>query len=124
MCTLHVMECKGSFFVIKFEEAQRNDPNQYPEQKKIKILPKRVNNLFKFSAQDSDLEYGIWQRKISQVSSDSKPPLVVAALDLIRFWVLLIYLPQKPNTHSCMFRTCCPAVWPILNMTLPRSRFQ
>ena len=34
MCTLHVMESKRSFFVIKIEEAQRNDPNQYPEQKK------------------------------------------------------------------------------------------
>jgi hypothetical protein len=30
---------------------------------------------FKFSAQDSDLEYLFWQRKNSQVSSDLKPPL-------------------------------------------------
>jgi hypothetical protein len=37
---------------------------------------------FKFSAQDSDLEYLIWQRKNSPVSSDLKPPLVV---DLTKF---------------------------------------
>ena len=30
---------------------------------------------FKFSAQDSDLEYLFWQRKNSPVSSDLKPPL-------------------------------------------------
>ena len=29
---------------------------------------------FKFSAQDSDLEYLFWQRKNSPVSSDLKPP--------------------------------------------------
>ena len=32
---------------------------------------------FKFSAQNSDLEYLCWQRKNSQVSSDLKPPLDV-----------------------------------------------
>ena len=31
---------------------------------------------FKFSAQDSDMEYSFWQWKTSQVSSDLKPPLV------------------------------------------------
>ena len=30
---------------------------------------------FKFSAQDSDVEYLCWQRKNSPVSSDLKPPL-------------------------------------------------
>ena len=30
---------------------------------------------FKFSAQDSDLEYLFWQCKNSPVSSDLKPPL-------------------------------------------------
>jgi hypothetical protein len=42
-----------------------NIPNHYPE---------AVNNLFKFSAQDSDLEYLFWRRKNSPVSSDLKPP--------------------------------------------------
>ena len=41
----------------------------------LNFPPKTVNNLFKFSAQDSDLEYLIWQRKNAPVSSDLKPPL-------------------------------------------------
>ena len=39
-------------------------------------LPKSVNNLFKFSDQDSDLEYLFWRSKNPPVSSDLKPPLV------------------------------------------------
>ena len=39
-------------------------------------MPKTVNNLFKFSAQDSDLEYSRWRRQIFLVSLDLKPPLV------------------------------------------------
>ena len=39
----------------------------------LNFPPKTVNNLFKFSAQDSDLEYLCWN---SPVSSDLKPPLV------------------------------------------------
>jgi hypothetical protein len=31
---------------------------------------------FKFSAQDSDLEYLFWQQKNSPVSSELKPPLI------------------------------------------------
>ena len=42
----------------------------------LNFLPKTVNNLFKFFAHDSDLEYLIWQRKNSSVSSDLKPSLV------------------------------------------------
>ena len=45
-----------------------NIPNHYRE-------PKSVNNLFKFSAQDSDLEYLFWRCKNPPVSSDLKPPL-------------------------------------------------
>jgi hypothetical protein len=41
----------------------------------LNFPPKTVNNLFKFSAQDSDLEYLCWQWKNSPVSSDLKPPL-------------------------------------------------
>ena len=37
---------------------------------------------FKFSAQDSDLEYLVWQRKNSSVSSDLKPPLVCTLREL------------------------------------------
>ena len=38
--------------------------------------------LFKFSAQDSDLEHLFWQQKSSPVSSGLKPPLVVG-IDLV-----------------------------------------
>ena len=41
----------------------------------LNFPPKTVDNLFKFSAQDSDLEYLCWRRKIFPVSSDLKPPL-------------------------------------------------
>ena len=41
----------------------------------LNFPPKTVNNLFKFSAQDSDLEYLCWQWKNSPVSSDLKPPV-------------------------------------------------
>ena len=61
MCTLHVMESKRSFFVIKIEEAQRNDPNQYPEQKKkVKFPPKTVNNHFYKRTKISTLETTIF----------------------------------------------------------------
>ena len=42
----------------------------------LNFPPKTVNKLFKFSTQDSDLEYLSWQCKKSPVSSDFKPPLV------------------------------------------------
>ena len=38
----------------------------------VNVMPKTVNNSFKFSAQDSDLEYLFWQWKNSPVSSDFK----------------------------------------------------
>ena len=41
----------------------------------LNFLPKSVNNLFKFSAQDSDLENLFWRSKSPPVSSDLKPPL-------------------------------------------------
>ena len=36
---------------------------------------------FKFSAQDSDLEYLFWQCKNPPVSSEIKPPIVIALLN-------------------------------------------
>ena len=41
----------------------------------LNFQPKTVNNLFKFSAQDSDLEYLFWRSKNSPVSSNLKLPL-------------------------------------------------
>ena len=43
----------------------------------LKKLFTVLGRKFKFSAQDSDLEYLFWQRKTSSVSSDLKPPLEV-----------------------------------------------
>ena len=40
----------------------------------LNFPPKSVKNLFKFSAQDSDLEYLFWQCKKPTASSDIKPP--------------------------------------------------
>ena len=41
----------------------------------LNFWPKTVNNLFKFPAQDSYLEYLSWRSKNYPVSSDLKPPL-------------------------------------------------
>ena len=41
----------------------------------LNFPPKSLNNLFKFSAQNSDLEYLFWRTKNPPVSSDLKPPL-------------------------------------------------
>ena len=46
-----------------------NIPNHYPDLE-------TVNNLFKFQAQDNDLEYLFWQCKKPPVSSEIKPPSV------------------------------------------------
>ena len=50
----------------------------------LNFPPKTVNNLFKFSAQDSDLKYLSWQRKNSPVSSDLNPPLVQIFFDRVQ----------------------------------------
>ena len=50
----------------------------------LNFSPKTVNNLFKFSAQDSDLEYFFWQGKKSSVSSDLKTPLQVILFEINR----------------------------------------
>ena len=42
----------------------------------LNFPPKSLNNLFKFSAQNSDLEYLFWRTKNPPISSDLKPPLV------------------------------------------------
>ena len=51
------------------------------------LLNENLNKLFtvlgrkfKFSAEDSDLEYLWWQCKISSISSDIKPPLEITIL--------------------------------------------
>ena len=49
--------------------------------------PKTVNNLFKFSAKGSDLEYLIWQHKNSPASSDLKPPL-----SSVQIWGILFLI--------------------------------
>ena len=70
--------CKGGF---KSEETGEffSCQNKYCKSlswaENLNFLPKTVNNLFKLSAQDSDLEYLFWQRKNSSASSDLKPPL-------------------------------------------------
>ena len=58
-----------------FYISNNNIPIHYPEQKSLNYPPKTVNNLFKFSAQDSELEYSCWRHKNFPASSDLKPPL-------------------------------------------------
>ena len=58
-----------------FSTANINIPNHYSRLENLNFPPQTVSNLFKFSAQDSDLEYLCWQWKNSPVSPDLKPPL-------------------------------------------------
>ena len=43
----------------------------------LNLLPKTVNKIFKFSTQDSDLEYLSWQCKKYPVSSNFKSRLAI-----------------------------------------------
>ena len=45
----------GKLWKVAF--CQKNIPNHYPRKKKLNFPPITVNNIFKFSAQDSDYEY-------------------------------------------------------------------
>ena len=58
-----------------FNFSKMNIPNQYPEPKIWISCCTVLGGKFKFSAQDSDLEYLSWISKNLQVSSDWKPPL-------------------------------------------------
>ena len=61
----------------------------------LNFPPKSVNNLFKFSAQDCDLEYLFWRTKNPPVSSDLKPPLVkkeeIIVIDVVYGWPLRVW---------------------------------
>ena len=75
--------CPGSLLKValsqkildNFSTANINIPNHYSRLENLNFPPQTVSNLFKFSAQDSNLEYLCWQWKNSLVSSDLKPPL-------------------------------------------------
>ena len=79
--------------------------NHCPEQKNLNFPPKTVNNLLKFSAQDSDLEYLCWRRKIFPVSSDLKPPLGygIYLIDSITYWKYEIGLTSNSKEIGCPY---------------------
>ena len=57
---------------------------------------------FKFSAQDSDLEYSFWQQKNTPVSSDLKPPLEEGtSREILQ---VLLFLPV---TVKIMYKVPC-----------------
>ena len=60
---------------VEFFHCQHKCSKSLSWAENLNFPPKTVNNLFKFSAQDSDLEYLCWQWKNYPVSSDLKPPL-------------------------------------------------
>ena len=62
----------------------------------LNFPPKTVNNSFKLSTQDSNLEYLCWRRKNFPVSSDLKPPLGLIPSNLL----LLSYFHRKNYTKS------------------------
>ena len=69
------------YIALKFanEVNYKSDINIYSKSlswaENLNFPPKTVNSLFKFSAQNSDLEYLFWKCKKFPVSSDLKPPL-------------------------------------------------
>ena len=77
------LHTKGGF---KSEDTQKNLRCQHKYSKSLSWA-ENFNKLFivlggkfKFSAQDSDLEYLCWQRKNFPLSSDLKPPLASVQL--------------------------------------------
>ena len=60
--------------------------------------PKTVNNLSKFSAQDSDFEYLCWRCKKSPVSSDLKPPIRISLSHL--WWAVPPFWATRRNDKS------------------------
>ena len=74
------MPClKGDFYSEEtggFLHLQNKYSKSLSWAKNLNFPPKTVNNLFKFSAQDSDFEYLCWRGKNFLVSSDLKPPLI------------------------------------------------
>ena len=77
-------EDTGRFLLL-----QKNIPNLYPEQIKKNFQPLAVNPLFKFSAQDSNLEYLFWRSKNLPVSSDIISPLTTYVHYRFSFLILL-----------------------------------
>ena len=73
--TFHLKVALSQKILENFYIFNINIPNRYPEQNIWIFPPKTVNNLFKFSAQDTDLKYLCWRHKIFPVSSELKPPL-------------------------------------------------
>ena len=63
----------------------------------LNFPPKTVNNLFKLSAQDSDLEYLFWRSKNSPVSSDLKPPLAKVDFYFIEFLAMIVKKFNEKN---------------------------
>ena len=60
-----------------FHIAKINTPYHYPE---LEIPPITVNNLFKFQAQHSDLEYLFWQCEKHIAISEKKTPLALLCI--------------------------------------------
>ena len=70
---------KGGFKsedIVKILHCQHKYSKLLSWPENLNFLPKTVNNIFKFSAQDSDLEYLFWLQKKSSASSVIKPPLI------------------------------------------------
>ena len=72
---------KGVFFsesVMRFSNLQNKYSKSLSWTWNLNFLPITVNNLFKFQAQDSDLEYSFWRFDKHIALSENKPPLVPA----------------------------------------------
>ena len=63
---------KGTLTLVTF---QKKGAKSRHWAESLNFPPFAVNNWFKFSAQDSDLEYLLWSSKNFPVFSDLKPPL-------------------------------------------------
>ena len=70
----------GGFNSEEFLHLQHKYSKSLSWAENLNFLPKTVNNLFKFSAQDSHLEYLCWRRKKFPESSDFKQPLIIELL--------------------------------------------
>ena len=91
------MNAKGGLYsedTGKFLRLQHKYSKSLSWAENLNFPPKTVNNLFKFSPQDSDLEYLCWRRKNFPVSSDLKPPLIIV-LRTIGYEMCVLFMPNN-----------------------------
>ena len=120
--------CKGGF---KSEDTggilllQNKYSNSLSWAKNLNKLFTDLGGKFKFSAQDSDLEYLSWRCKNPPVSSDLKPPLAkhkgrVKTKKPLK-WTKLAFKKWVKNIHAEAYNGACTIFW-VANSFIKKAK--